>query len=337
MATSTRKRKAPAKSQMSRAPVNTEAKLKPAVSDPEGTQYRCTMCGKFFDKQKAIMTKSTSSPVFEGNNGFTSLCSACTIRYYDYMVEFFNGDEQKALDRLCSMLDLYYSDEIALSSRKSSTETSLIKSYLSRVNMKQYSDKTYLDTIKERASQVVGNYHDIEDIESKKPEGERIVTPQVVERWGLGYTPDEYAQLEAHYKMLRDQIPEDDAYKEVLIKDMCCTKVLQSRAIVNNDMDKYEKLQRSYQTTAKEANLQVKKKDEATSLNSDEACWGCFVRDIEQYTPADLYKQQKLFEDVDGVKGYIERFIVRPFKNFITGSSDMDEEFSVSAGDGDMG
>lgn len=336
MATQNKRRK-PAKKQMGRAPVNKEAKIKPANYDPEGTTYRCTMCGRFFDKQKGKMVKSSSSPVFEGNNGFTAYCSDCVIRYYDYMLEFFNGDESKAADRLCSMLDLYYSEEILLSSRKKSTDTSLIKSYLSRVNMTQYQSKTYLDTIKERANQIVGNYYDIEDIESKKPEEERIVTPQVVDRWGLGYTPDEYAQLEAHYKMLKDQIPEDDAYKEVLIKDMCTTKVLQSRAIVNNDMDKYEKLQRSYQTTAKEANLQVKKKDEATSLNSDEACWGCFVRDVEKYTPADLYKQQKLFEDVDGVKGYFDRFIVRPFKNFVSGGSEMDEEFSVKAGDGDMG
>lgn len=117
---------------------------------------------------------------------------------------------------------------------------------------------------------------------------------------------------------------------------MCATKVLQTRAILKDDVDKYEKLQRSYQLTAEKANLQVKKKDEANSLNSEDACWGCFVRDVEQYTPADLYKSPKLFEDVDGIKDYFERFIVRPFKNFITGGSQMDEEYSVNAGD-DMG
>lgn len=215
----TNKKKQTTKSRMSRSPLNTDAKMKPANLDPPGTLYRCTMCGKFYDKQQGKLAKDVNSPLYEGNNGFTALCSDCVVRYYDYLVEFFSGNEEKALERMCSLLDLYYSDEIAASAKKSSAQQSRIKSYLSRVNMIQYKDMTYLNTIEERMSQIVGNYYEIDTAELEKPEGERIVTPQVVERWGLGYTPDEYAQLETHYRMLKDQIPEDDAFKEVLVKD----------------------------------------------------------------------------------------------------------------------
>ena len=47
-----------------------------------------------------------------------------------------------------------------------------------------------------------------------------------------------------------------------------------------------------------------------------------FIKNIEETTPAEYYKDKELFKDFDSIEEYIKKFITRPLKNFITGSRD---------------
>ena len=53
-------------------------------------------------------------------------------------------------------------------------------------------------------------------------------------------------------------------------------------------------------------------------------------RDIEEYCPAEYYKDKTLYADFDHLKEYILRFMSRPLKNLLTGSKEMDKEFNLS-------
>ena len=61
---------------------------------------------------------------------------------------------------------------------------------------------------------------------------------------------------------------------------------------------------------------------------------GVLYRDIEQFTPAEFYKDKKLYKDFDYLKEYIERFMKRPLKNLLTGSKELDKEFNLSETEG---
>ena len=57
---------------------------------------------------------------------------------------------------------------------------------------------------------------------------------------------------------------------------------------------------------------------------------GMLYRDIEEYCPAEYYKDKTLYADFDHLKEYILRFMSRPLKNLLTGSKEMDKEFNLS-------
>ena len=46
---------------------------------------------------------------------------------------------------------------------------------------------------------------------------------------------------------------------------------------------------------------------------------GLFIKDIEQFRPAEWHEQQEKYVDMDGFKPYIKNYIVRPIENFLTG------------------
>ena len=54
------------------------------------------------------------------------------------------------------------------------------------------------------------------------------------------------------------------------------------------------------------------------------------IRDIEEFCPAEYYKDKKLYMDHDKLREYIDRFMTRPLRNLLTGSKELDKEFCLS-------
>ena len=57
--------------------------------------------------------------------------------------------------------------------------------------------------------------------------------------------------------------------------------------------------------------------------------FGVWLKDIEQYRPAEYFEDKKLYEDYDGIMEYFNKFVLRPMRNLLTGSRDFDKEFSL--------
>jgi hypothetical protein len=188
-----------------------------------------------------------------------------------------------------------------------------------------------LDTIRDRASVVVNSY---EDFEERRDQGDNAISKAQITRWGLGFEETEYRQLDAHYKSLQDKIDVNDVIQDNLAKDLCEIKIQQIRARNKGDAEMFQKFTKLYQDTLKSANLKVSGSD-GNSLTDAEVCWGNFVRDVERYVPAEIYKDRKLYADADGFKSYLERFVLRPVRNFFTGTREMDAEFSIGGTDGE--
>lgn len=313
--------------------INSSAKVKPgATADAGPSEFRCTCCGKTYKVQKSNFPH-TLSPLYAKNDGYLPICKKCIDQYYEQLVDYFMGNEEKAIDRVAQVADWYYTDEIWATTRKISADRSRVGAYPSKMQLPQWTNQgtTYLDTIRDRASIVVHSY---EDFEERRDQGDNAISKAQITRWGLGFEETEYRQLDAHYKSLQDKIDVNDVIQDNLAKDLCEIKIQQIRARNKGDAEMFQKFTKLYQDTLKSANLKVSGSD-SNSLTDAEVCWGNFVRDVERYVPAEIYKDRKLYADADGFKSYLERFVLRPVRNFFTGTREMDAEFSIGGTDGE--
>lgn len=244
------------------------------------------------------------------------------------MVDVFSGDEIPALERICAIFDWYFDDVSLAAARKSTTDRSMLNSYLSKLNLIQTLKRgtTYLDYIKQQIDHPIETKEDLEEYRKN----DNKVSDRDIKRWGLGFKPDEYAFLKDHYNMLKDLAGPDDIVTDNLIRDLCVIKVQTNRALADGETDKYAKMTELYQKTLTTANLKPKGSKDTAAVTQIEGI-DMAIRDIEKYTPAEFFKDKALYKDHDGIGEYFMRFIVRPFKNLFTGSKEMDSEYSVTA------
>ena len=131
------------------AKINTDIKVeKIHYKEEEKRKYYCSCCGKPFTSQKGNFSISYS-PLYAGNNGYVTICNSCRDKYFDKVTDFYTGNEEKAIDRICGIFDWYYEDSAVSSTRKISADRSRIGAYPSKMCLKQTKDKgtTYLDTL----------------------------------------------------------------------------------------------------------------------------------------------------------------------------------------------
>ena len=108
--------------------------------------------------------------------------------------------------------------------------------------------------------------------------------------------------------------------------------MLMIRALQSGDAKEYSTLVEQYSKTFKQAGLRtIEEKD-----NSADECLGVTLATISQYTPEEYYKDKGLYKDFDKIGEYFTRFVKRPLKNLMTGSTDRDEEYYVKDKSGDL-
>lgn len=164
-----------------------------------------------------------------------------------------------------------------------------------------------------------------EDEEEIGGETKRI-TSTMKKRWGFGFTDNDYITMEEHYKMLKNNNPNADSNQEIFIEDLCRTRLLMLRAMKGEGKsDDFTKYSKTYQDTFRQAGLKTVAEVDASS----EETLGVTLATISKYTPEEYYKDKKLYKDFDGLGDYVERLVLRPLRNLMTGSTDRDPEYSV--------
>lgn len=315
------KKEAPAKS----------TKLKTVVIEEKETPsfYLCQTCGTKYKSQKNNFSVSHSE-LYAGWGYHIPCCKKCIDRLYTHYVTAYEGDEERAIRRICEMFDLYYCDElVALSFDWRPHSHSRMLYYISKSNLKQYIEKTYDTTLDEEYAKTILSK---EQYEEKKRAGETNVSKVAIDRWGVGVFGDgEYEMLEEHYKMLKKNNPNADNNQEIFIKSLCHLNMLMMKALKANDLDGYAKANEQYSKTFKNAGLKTIQETDSSA----EETFGVTLSTIAQYTPEEYYKNKKLYKDFDGLGEYISRFITRPLRNLQHGTKDRDYEFCVKDEDDD--
>ena len=101
--------------------------------------------------------------------------------------------------------------------------------------------------------------------------------------------------------------------------------MLQTNALKRGDSDKYIKLTDQYSKTFTKAGLSTIQEID----NSANECLGVTLATISQYTPEEYYKDKELYKDYDKIGEYFDRFVKRPLRNLMTGTTDRDTEYFV--------
>lgn len=289
--------------------------------DPSRHKYKCSCCGKGFNSLKTNFQK-TNSPLFQSNEGYLPWCKGCTDSYMNILIGFYSQNEEHAIEHFCQQVDWVYDIEPLKCAREISSDRSRISHYAAKKNLNVGNRKTYFDTLKYNYEQKLSEV--VTSREQAKSETSTI-SASAVDRWGIGFTEQDYKNLDEHYRMLKKNNPNADNNQEIFIKDLCNINMLKIHALQNGDSKEYAALVEQYAKTFKQAGLRtVEEKD---SSNDETFCMTLGF--ISDYTPEEFYQDRELYADFDKIGEYMERHILRPMINLETGSDIRDTEYFV--------
>lgn len=240
------------------------------------------------------------------------------------------------MQRMCMAFDIYFDEDIFDNCDVGDDLGITVGNYMKKLNMKQYHGKTFDDTIKDgellSGERKVKRKKRVAIVDEYGNEDEQAkVKPKDVERWGAGFEPQDYDELNSHYKYLKNANPNCDSNQEIFITDLCYIKMQQMKAVRNGEVDNFNKLTESYRKSFTQAGLQVVKDANA----KEDLTLGEMAEMIEKYTPAEYYKDKKLYRDFDHIGDYITRFLLRPLRNLMFGTNERDYEYFVKEEDDD--
>ena len=306
-------------------------KTKKKAAEYDGPIYNCSRCGKKYIRQKDNFNYSPS-PTHKGNGGYLTICKNCINEMYtDFTDNVFEGDHDKAAEMLCAITNTCFDETAWYNAKRVPMHRSKMSTYFSKLNLSQTKGFSYTDTILLRRANEVQNITSIKEAEENPKYTTSIAT---IRTFGLGFTDSDYETLQYEYDdwVQRYGLP-DDKRQDELYKGMCYLKLQLQKSVQNGDtgVGSLAKAYKEYVNTTTielEDRIQKKEEDAKPVIRLDPL--GILIRDIEQYTPAEYYKDKPLYNDADGIGGYATRFIFRPLKNLLTGTKELDKEFSLA-------
>lgn len=303
----------------------------PEPFDGRKHKFRCSCCGKGFTSQDKNFQK-TNDVLFQSNNGYLPWCKECTDTYTAQTTALYCNNEELAMKDFCQRAGWNYDINALVASMETYSghrSRSRISHYAAKKNINCDGRKTWIDTLKH--NQTLKEYEVITTREQTKDEDVKVKGSSV-DRWGLGFTEMDYKNLDDHYFMLKKNNPNADNNQEIFIKSLCNINMLMVRALQDGDSDKYVKLTEQYSKTFTKAGLKTIQEVD----NSADECLGVTLATISQFTPEEYYKDRGLYKDFDKIGEYFTRFVKRPLKNLMIGSTERDHEYYVKDKSGDL-
>ena len=285
---------------------NKPLKKKESIVDP--TTLNCMCCNnelsakEFYDSDSHLHRSVGKIPY----------CKECLDKLYrDYLdkykkLEYANPD-RKAIERICMILDLYYSDKIFDSAVKQSekdkmADTPLISLYLKQVKMYQYRTKNYDTTIQEKyktakdRDSVMSIYSD--DDAHKSEEVQRGI-----ELFGNGFSDDDYIYLCREYGDWTTRHECNTKAQEELFKQICHAQLnLLKAEKAGADTRDIKDLSQTFQNLLDSANL--KPKQNAGDAVSDAQTFGTLIDKWENTRP--IPEVEADLADVDGLGLFVD-------------------------------
>jgi len=267
----------------------------------------CSKCGKSYGRRKGYFPVNYGL-LYKGV-GYVSVCKDCIDAMYNGYLSQCNSAKD-AVRQMCRKLDLYWSDKVYEVVERKNTTSTMMTSYIAKINTVSYSGKSYDDTLAEEGTlwnwgvQAVVQetpVHSVEETQQDEPE----ISDDVIAFWGAGYTPEMYESLEQRRSYWMSRFPEDyelDIGTEAIIRQICSLEL-----DINRDRAAGRAVDKSVNalnTLLGSASLKpTQKKADDTDSSIDKTPLGVWAQRLEYKRP--IKEVDPELQDVDGIVRYI--------------------------------
>jgi hypothetical protein len=277
----------------------------------------CSMCGKEYPCQQGNFAQS-ESPAYSHNYNYVHVCLSCAEQFFRDHVKMYNGDEKRAMRRLCEWLDIYFDPSMwdRMETPRAPDE------YFRRVRMSRVSiHKTWDDTLDDEENKRINNVLSQGSTEMTKSD-----LAEAVDIFGEGFEEKAYEYM---LRIYRGYIsPLGDTVTAGQLKSARFLAALEYRCMeaIKNDKPNASALSSTLRKSIAESGFDTVVKNS----DSDVPPIGVLLQQIEKFTPAQYVKNTP-YKDVDKQGVYYDRFCRRPLMNLLNRASQkVDDELSIT-------
>lgn len=282
---------------------NKPLKKKEGIATP--TTLHCLCCNKVYDSSEFY---DSDSELHE-SIGKIPYCKSCLDKFYqNYLKKYdeleYKNPNRKSIERICMILDLYYSDKVfdsAVKDFEKRTDATFIASYLKQVKLYQYRNKNYDTTIHDKYkamkdSDSVMSVYTEQDIQQSED------INNAIKLFGSGFTDDDYIFLYDQYIDWTTRHECETKSQEEVFKQICFTQLelLKATRAKQDTKD----LNATFLKQLEAAKLQPKQNKGETTADSQ--TFGTLIDKWETTRP--LPEIDEDLRDVDKIGLYIDVF-----------------------------
>lgn len=290
--------------------------------------FKCSCCGKEYASQRGNFLASKSI-LFQGNNGYITICRECAERYYLQLIGYYSGNEEHALERCCQLFDWYYNADISemVKGKMSLNSATALAQYVSKMNMVNFKNKgtTYLDTVKDRAeSEKVIDVEDVKQVQEEDGDKQvENVSVDTIKFFGYGYTGDEYEYLEEQYGGWCGRHGCKTKAQEEIYKNLCIAQVNVQRAQKRGSIKDVNDAIKTFQDLLGAANIKPNQAND--NALADQNTFGTLIKKWENERP--ISEPAKEWQDVDKIHEYIDTYFLGHLCNLVHIKNDCEEAY----------
>jgi len=292
----------------------------------------CSCCGKPKNEKNYYSSKSKIFIFFQR----LPICKDCIDDLFEELLKRTSYNIEKALYYLCMRLDYPFIYSVVEAAKKQTEKTGTLihRVYIQKINsfgeVNNYGE-TFIDG--EQMNILTAKTDD--DILVDDELSQIEIDDDLKIFWGYGFTPKDYVFLELELANWKQTHKCDNHAELTLLKEICI-KILDIRnKRASNESTSKE--QKELQDLMKTASVDPAKANIASAGKSHDA-FGVWVKDIEQFRPAEWFEQQEKYVDMDGFKPYLKNYVYRPIENFLTGIRNffVDDDIDANLDDVDI-
>lgn len=257
-------------------------------------------------------------------------CKECLNRIYlDYKKKYealgYANPDRKAIERICMLVDIYYNDAVFDSAVNQSKNgklqgVPLLAIYVKNTKMAQYKYYDYDTTIHERYSEEK-NKEPIAIFYTDDDEYKNETVKLSSKMFGKGFEDDEYVYLYEQYCDWTSRHECNTKAQEEVFKNICLTQLqlLKATRAKEDTKDLSMQLQRWLDTG------KLQPKQNSGEAVSDAQTFGTLIDKWENTRP--IPEPDPEWEDVDGIKKYIDVFFRGHLAKTVGIDNDLADEY----------
>lgn len=285
---------------------NKPLKKKEGIVTP--ATLHCLCCNKEFNSNDFY---DSDSELHE-SIGKIPYCRECLDKFYKHYYQSYKDkgypdSDRRAIERICMMLDLYYSDNIfdgavRLSEKESHKNAPFISFYLRQVKLYQYRGKNYDNTIHDKHKEIKDR-ESVVDIGAKNENNNEEIDI-AIKLFGNGFEKDDYLFLYHEYSDWTVRHECNTKAQEEVFKQICLTQLGLIKAARSGDDTKTKDLAVQYQKWLDTGKLQPKQSSGDTTAETQ--TFGTLIDKWENTRP--LPEIDEELRDVDSIGLYLDVF-----------------------------